>query len=354
MKISDIDLRKMLTFEPETGRVLLRDERFLLFRQEAFLSLRQLLFDQLGEKLSRSILMQFGYRCGQGDYRSLSTNYAWDTEEDRMGAGPVMHTWEGIVRAEPTFLAYDRGRGHFHMKGMWKNSYEAELHLQLFGRAEAPVCHTLTGYASGWCSAFIGFPVVAIEPTCVGRGDEVCTFHIQPPGMWGPEAEPWMHALASTDYSLSKELERRIATIEQQAAAIRALSTPILEVWDGILVLPIIGRVDGVRSADLMDTALAAISGRGARCVILDVTGVESVDAGTVQRLVQVARAATLLGARCVLTGVRPGVAQALVALGVDLSGLVTLRSLKEGLRYGVRLLQERVGPEEKQPPSAP
>ncbi|MCC6556566.1 MAG: XylR N-terminal domain-containing protein [Polyangiaceae bacterium] len=346
MRVSDIDLSTMLSFEPEAGRVLLRGERYLLFRQEAFLALRKLLFEQLGEPLSRSILTQFGYRCGQGDYLSLTTHFAWDTEDDRIAAGPVMHTWEGLVRADPTFLEHDRRRGHFHMKGTWRNSYEAELHMKLFGRAEAPVCHTLTGYASGWATAFIGFPVVAIEPSCAARGDETCTFHIQPLNAWGPEADPWKHALTSTSSSLSKELEQRLATIEQQAAAIRALSTPVLEVWDEILVLPIIGRVDAARSADLMVAALEAISGRKARCVILDVTGLEIVDSCTVQHLVQVAQATGLLGARCVLTGVRPDVARALVSLDADLSAIVTLRSLKEGLRYGMSLLQEHPGPQ--------
>ncbi len=341
MKVTDLDLRKMLAFEPESGRLLLGEERYLLFRQEAFAMLRKVLHAQLGSVLFRSILSQFGYRCGQGDYQALSQSYSWDSELDRMGAGPVMHTWEGIVRADPTFLEFDRERGHFHMKGTWKNSYEAEIHLREFGPSQHPVCHTLTGYASGWCSAFIGFDVIAIEPTCIAKGDPICTFHIQPPQAWGPEAARWKEALSNTDYSLSKELEIKIATIEEQARAIRELATPVIEVWDDILALPIIGRLDAARGAELLDNTLAEISRRQARCLIVDVTGVDHVDTHTAGQILKVARAAELLGTRCVLSGIRSQVAHTLVGLGVNLGGLKTLRTLKDGIRDCIRYLAE-------------
>lgn len=340
MKVTDIDLRKMLSFQPESGRLLLGEERYLLFRQEAFAMLRKVLMDQLGPPLFRSILTQFGFRCGFGDYEALTKHYEWDSDLDRMGAGPVMHTWEGIVRADPTFLEFDRSRGHFHMKGTWKNSYEAEIHLQQFGPSPLPVCHTLTGYASGWCSAFIGFDVVAIEPTCIARGDSVCTFHIQPPSAWGSEAAPWKEALNSTDYSLSKELEIKIATIEHQAQAIRELATPVIEIWDDILALPIVGQLDSERGADLLHSTLTAISSHNAKCVIIDITGVEQVDTATAGQIVNVVRAAELLGTRCVLTGVRSQVAHTLVGLGIELAGVRTLRTLKDGLRDCMKFLQ--------------
>ncbi len=341
LNVTDLDLRKLLTFDPENGRLLLGNERYLLFRQEAFAQLRKLLLAQLGPALFRSILSQFGFRCGHGDYEALSKGFAWDSEMDRMGAGPVMHTWEGIVRADPTFLEFDRERRHFHMKGTWKNSYEAEIHLREFGPSPTAVCHTLTGYASGWCSAFIGFDVIAIEPTCIAKGDSICTFHIQPPSAWGPQAAPWKEALSSTDYSLSKELEHKIATIEEQSRAIRQLATPVIEVWDDILALPIIGRMDSARGAELLESTLSAITHRNARCVILDVTGVDTVDTFTAGQIINVARAAQLLGTYCVVTGVRSQIAHTLVSLGVELAGLRTLRTLKDGLRDCLRHLQK-------------
>jgi len=131
----------------------------------------------------------------------------------------------------------------------------------------------------------------------------------------------------------NKELESRLQTIEQQAEAIRTLSTPVMEIWDDILVLPVVGVVDTQRCMDIMNNLLGALVEQQARCVILDITGVEMVDTSTADHLLKVTRAAALVGARCVLTGISPAVAQTLVELSADVSELVTLRSLKDGLR---------------------
>jgi rsbT co-antagonist protein RsbR len=140
------------------------------------------------------------------------------------------------------------------------------------------------------------------------------------------------------------ELEARVRTIEQQAAAIRDLSTPVIEVWDDILVLPVIGVVDSRRGAEIMDVVLERISAMQARCVVVDVTGAPIVDTQTADHLLRVVRAASLLGARCVLTGVSPAVAATVVSLGLDLGSIVTLRNLKAGLKYCLDHLEKTSG----------
>jgi anti-anti-sigma regulatory factor len=330
----------MLSFDPENGKVCLGEDRMLLFRQDALSVLRRLLNDQLGERLMRAILSQFGYRCGNGDYGTLSKNYNWESELDQMSAGPALHTWEGIVHVEPTLLEYDRDQGHFHMRGIWRNSYEAEIHRELFGRSDEPVCHSLTGYASGWCSAFFGKPTVAIETKCMGKGDPHCEFEIRTPNAWGPEADPWKEALAQNDYSLSRELEAKIAVIQEQEMAISELNTPVMEIWDDILVLPIVGVVDTRRSMEIMNNLLESIEQTQSRCVIIDVTGVEVVDTKTADYLLKVMRAANLLGSRCVLTGLSSAIAQTLVEIGADLSEVRTLRNIKEGLKDCLKYLR--------------
>lgn len=340
MKLADFDLRKMLKFEPEQGKLLLGDDRLLIFREEAFAILRKLLYDQVGAGLAAALLAQFGYRCGKGDFETLNKAYTWDTEQDRFGAGPVMHTWEGIVHVTPVMLEFDRATKHFHMRGIWRNSYEAAIHVRQFGVTGAPVCHSLTGYASGWCSAFFGDELLAIESKCVGKGDAQCEFEIRPPAKWGDEALPWKRALSSTENSLSRELEQKLAVIDRQRAAIRELSTPVLQLWDGVLALPIIGVVDSRRSAEIMERLLTELSSQQARYVILDITGVEVVDTKTADHFVKVMKAAELLGSHCMLTGIRPAVAQTLVELGVDLSSIVTLRTLQDGLRQCIKLME--------------
>lgn len=332
MKLEDINLAKMLTFKPETGQLFLGDDRMLIFRQDSLAVLRQLLHEQVGPALARSIISRFGYQCGKGDFETLQHSYAWDTEQDRFGAGPAMHTWEGIVHVEPTMLEFDRDTGHFHMTGIWRNSYEAEIHLAQAGRADAPICHSLTGYASGWCSAFFGQPVVAIETQCMGCGAERCEFEIRPPAAWDQRAAPWIEALEHTEYSLSRELQRKIDLISE-------LSTPVIEIWDSVLVLPIVGVVDTRRSTEIMDTLLRRIVETQSRCVIVDITGVDFVDTKTADYLVKVVRAASMLGSRCVLTGLSPAVAQTLVNIGTTLQEVRTLRNLKEGLEDCLRYL---------------
>ena len=340
MKVSDLNLAEMLSFKPDEGRVLLGRDRMLIFRQDSLGVLRRLLYEQLGERLSRSILTHFGHQCGRGDYATLSANYEWDSDADVMAAGPALHAWEGIVHVEPLLLEFDRQAGTFHMKGIWRNSYEVELHRQLFGISDSPVCHTLTGYVSGWCSSFIGERVIAIETKCAGKGDEHCEFELRLAEAWGDEAEAWREALETSDYSLSRELKAKIAVIQEQELAISELNTPVMEIWDDVLVLPIVGVVDTRRSMEIMNNLLMSIEQTQARCVIIDVTGVEVVDTKTADYLLKVMRAANLLGSRCVLTGLSSAIAQTLVEIGADLSEVRTLRNIKEGLKDCLKFLR--------------
>jgi rsbT co-antagonist protein RsbR len=137
-----------------------------------------------------------------------------------------------------------------------------------------------------------------------------------------------------------RQLEERLATIEEQAKAIRDMSTPVLEVWDDVLVVPVIGVVDTERGAEIMESVLQRLSTAQARFVVVDVTGVPMLDDRAADHLLSVVKAASLLGARCVLTGVSPAVAQTVVSLGVDLTKVVTLRNLKAGLRHCLEALR--------------
>ncbi|WP_169927868.1 XylR N-terminal domain-containing protein [Labilithrix luteola] len=339
MKVSDIDFRQMLKFSPETGRLLLGSDRMLLFRQEAFATLRRLMIDQLGERLARGLLAQFGYRCGLGDFKALDAQYQWDTERDRRAAGSVMHMWEGIALVEGGKSEIDPETGTFHLSGIWKNSYEAEIHLSEFGVGDLPVCHTLTGYASGWCTALVGEPIIAIETMCMGKGDPHCAYEIKKPAVWGPEADPWKAALAITDTSLSQELERKLAEVERYRATTTALGTPIIQVWEGVFVLPVIGVVDARRGEEMTSTLVRHVADEDVSCVIVDLTGIDSVDTRTADLFVKMARAVRLLGARCILTGIKPALAQTLIHMGVGLEGLETFRNLRQGLEGSLRSL---------------
>lgn len=132
------------------------------------------------------------------------------------------------------------------------------------------------------------------------------------------------------------DLEEKLQTIEQQRAAIRELSSPIMEVWAGVLCLPIVGVMDSVRSAETTDALLRAVVDKQTRCAIIDITGIEVMDTRTVDHFIRMARAVRLLGAECMLTGVSPAIAHTVVQMGLDLEGVTTFRSLREALHHFV------------------
>lgn len=137
--------------------------------------------------------------------------------------------------------------------------------------------------------------------------------------------------------------EERLETIERQRLAIADLSAPIIDVWDGILALPVVGLVDTQRSIELTERLLNRIASSGTRSVIVDLTGVDLVDTMTANHLLQMIRAASLLGTFSVLSGISPQIAQTLVQLDVDLSEITTVRNLKEALKVCLRrVMSER------------
>lgn len=145
---------------------------------------------------------------------------------------------------------------------------------------------------------------------------------------------------AQTVADKDRELRVKLGVIQQQANAIAQLSTPIMEIWRDVLLLPIVGTVDTHRSVSVKRALLTTISRTRARCVILDITGVELVDSSTANHLLKVVRASTLMGAHCVLTGLSESVAETLVDLGVDLSEVATLGSLRDGLRHCLKYIR--------------
>lgn len=131
---------------------------------------------------------------------------------------------------------------------------------------------------------------------------------------------------------LAEERERAMALIGAQRAEIRTLSAPILQVTDDTVALPIVGAVDAERSAAMTEKLLLAITARQVENVIVDLTGIEAIDAQTARLLLDMIKAASLLGARCLLSGARPSVAIAIAELGLDLDGITLRRTLREAV----------------------
>lgn len=128
----------------------------------------------------------------------------------------------------------------------------------------------------------------------------------------------------------------REQVIKAQAAVIAELSTPLLPIAEGVLVLPIVGQVNAERGRQVLDTLTQGVSAHRAAIAILDITGVSAVDTHTADALVAGARAVALLGARLILTGISPAVARTIVEIGADLGGITTLGTLGQGVAHAL------------------
>ncbi len=140
-------------------------------------------------------------------------------------------------------------------------------------------------------------------------------------------------------------VQRQHEALELQTHAIQELSTPVIQVWDQILVLPLIGTIDSGRAQQIMENLLDAVVRWRAAFVILDITGVPMVDTEVAHHLIKTIDATRLLGAEAVLTGVSPQNAQTLVRMGVDFGRITTRGSLQAGLQLGFERTGRRVAP---------
>lgn len=132
------------------------------------------------------------------------------------------------------------------------------------------------------------------------------------------------------------ERERAEALLRQQQETMLAMSTPIIQAWEGVLVLPVIGTVDTARAAQIMERLLPEIVRTQARYAILDLTGVSAVDAATVSHLLAVVRAASLLGSRCLVSGISPAIARTMTEIGSAEGAFLTFGLLQSALRFAL------------------
>ena len=138
-------------------------------------------------------------------------------------------------------------------------------------------------------------------------------------------------------------IKGREDVILRQTDEISEISTPVIRVWDGILALPIIGTLDSARTQIVMENLLQAIVETGSSIAILDISGVPAVDSLVAQHLMKTVAATRLMGAECVISGIRPEIAQTIVHLGIDLSNIITKATLAHALRFSFKSLKLEV-----------
>ncbi len=140
-------------------------------------------------------------------------------------------------------------------------------------------------------------------------------------------------------YTVEVYLESREAIIARQQHEMLELSTPVVQLWDGIIALPLIGTLDSTRTQVVMETLLQSIVDTGSRIAVIDITGVSTVDTLVAQHLIKTAAAARLMGAQCIISGIRPQIAQTMVHLGVGFEDVLTTGSISDALQRAFRML---------------
>jgi rsbT co-antagonist protein RsbR len=136
---------------------------------------------------------------------------------------------------------------------------------------------------------------------------------------------------------------RQEEKMREQSRTIMDISTPVIKLWDRILILPIVGVVDSYRAQQMMDTMLNKLKDTGSKIIILDIQGVAAVDTAVANHLIKIAKATRLMGCRCIISGISPSVAQTLVQLGIDLGTIMTNSDLQEALADAFHLLDIKV-----------
>ncbi len=199
-------LAELLDFRPDQGIIRLHAQRVVILSAAAMGLMRKELVDTLGAETARRVLLRFGFADGYHDAVNLRARSEWTSPLEGLRAGAMLHTLEGIVRADVGRVDYDEESGRFEEEVTWHDSYEAEQHLHHFGKSPAPVCWSLVGYSSGFASACLGKEIYFRETTCAGVGARHCSAIGRDANSWGAESESIRADFQAA--SLGREVER--------------------------------------------------------------------------------------------------------------------------------------------------
>ena len=139
--------------------------------------------------------------------------------------------------------------------------------------------------------------------------------------------------------------ETREVIIKQQAESMLELSTPVVQLWDGIIAVPLVGTLDSARTQLVMEKMLDSLLASGSSHAVIDITGVPTVDTEVAQHLLKTVMAARLLGAQCTICGIRPQIAHTIVSLGIEFGDIATKATLADALAHALRSAGLKVGP---------
>jgi two-component system response regulator HydG len=182
MRAADLDHKELLEMDPEGGVLRFAGQRAILLDAVAMGLLRKYLVENFGLTAARTVLTQFGFAHGWRMAEAMQAEFKWDTDESGASRATASTPWRACSRAES-----DRHGSPLQEGMMLVASYEAEQHLLHFGRADAPMCWTISGLISGYLSKTLGKEVFVLEDRCQGKGDAGCHLFGRTREEWGDE-----------------------------------------------------------------------------------------------------------------------------------------------------------------------
>ncbi|PKN58982.1 MAG: sigma-54-dependent Fis family transcriptional regulator [Deltaproteobacteria bacterium HGW-Deltaproteobacteria-14] len=182
MRATDLDHKELLELDPEAGVIRFAGQRALLLDAVAVGLLRKYLVENFGRVAARAVLTQFGFAHGWRMAEAMQSAFEWDDREDLRNAGRRLHALEGLFSVQSGDDGFISEDGTTLLA-----SYEAEQHILHSGRADQPVCWTISGITSGYLSRSLGEEIFVLEDRCVGKGDAACHLIGRSRASWGSE-----------------------------------------------------------------------------------------------------------------------------------------------------------------------
>ena len=208
------DLRELLRFEANEGRIWLGEERMILLGSSEMRALRRELIETLGIERARSALMRMGFSAGQTDADTAKRLRPDGSLHDIFAVGPQAHMITGQVKVTPVVLELDEYSRSFRGVFEWHNSFEAEIFLAEFGTSIDPVCWVQTGYAAGYTTRFTGRQALFRELSCAGCGDDKCLLE-------GRFAEDWPDAEELQRFYEPSRIADQLMSLQTQVVSLR-------------------------------------------------------------------------------------------------------------------------------------
>jgi two-component system response regulator HydG len=245
MRADDLDHEELLELDPDGGVIRFAGQRALVLDAVAMGLLRKYLVENFGLTAARTVLTQFGFAHGWRMAEAMQAAFKWDSDEDWRRAGARIHTLQGLFRVE------SGGKDPLSKAGtMLVASYEAEQHLLHFGRADAPMCWTISGLISGYLSRTAGKEIYVLEDRCMGKGDAACHLFGRAREAWGDERAEELRFFEPTRLKecLDVSLHRVTETLKAAERKLRAHRRALVRVAPDVAQpLGIVANSHGMR-----------------------------------------------------------------------------------------------------------